>query len=218
VVTRLREGLSDPGADADRLPRCARDMLIGARVRDLDELRAEFDAVTIDDLRDVAGEVAASALLLVPQGLTADWAGFTAAPTTSAESVEGIVYQGIDGEGELAIGADGITATYGEAVSTVRYDECAALLIWPDGARRLIGDDAITVHVEPNQFVPAPDLAVVDEAVPGDRHVMMPARPAELIPPPPPAVGRFTRMVRSMREATNTATAWLSVTLMDPGR
>ncbi|MEU4480650.1 insulinase family protein [Micromonospora sp. NPDC023966] len=218
VVTRHREALSAPHTDADRLPGCARDLLTGQPVRDLDEVRAELDAVTVDDLRDVAGEVAASALLIVPQGHTADWAGFSAAPTTSEEAVEGKAHQGTDGETELTIGADGITATYGEAVSTVRYAECAALLVWPDGARRLIGEDGIAVHVEPNLFVPTPDLAVADAALPPERHVLMPARRAEQIPPPPPVVGRLTRIRRSVREATNTAGAWLSATLLDPGR
>ncbi|MFR9774767.1 M16 family metallopeptidase [Micromonospora sp. MS34] len=218
VVTRHRDELSAPDAAATRLSGCARDLLTGQPCPDLDELRAEFDAVTLDDLRDVAREVAASALIMVPQGLTADWAGFSEAPTTSEEVVEGTVHLAVDGEAELTVGADGVTATYGEAVSTVRYADCAALLAWPDGARRLIGGDGITVHVEPNLFVPTPDLTVVDDTVPRERHVAMPARHAESIPPPPATPGRLTRMARSVRGATNTAGAWLSAVLWDPGR
>ncbi|MFJ8582503.1 insulinase family protein [Micromonospora sp. NPDC093277] len=218
VVANCRELLSFPEADASRLPGCARDLLTGEPVPDLDELHADLDAVTVDDLRKVAREAAASALLLVPEGLRADWAGFDAAPTTSDEVVEGAVHRASDGEAELTVGTDGVTGIYGETVATVSYDRCAALLAWPDGARRLIGDDGISVHVEPNLFEPVPDLAAVDDAVPRDRHVTMPARHSELIPSPPPVVGRFTRLVRSIREATNTATAWLSTRLFDPVR
>lgn len=218
VVTRQREALSAAHADADRLPGCARDLLTGQPIRDLDELRVELDAVTVDDLRDVAGEVADSALLLVPQGHTADWAGFTAAPTASEEAVEGRVHQGTDGEAELTVGADGITVTYGDTHSTVRYAACAALLAWPDGARRLIGEDGITLHLEPNLFLPTPNLTVADAAVPPERHVVMPARHDEQIPPPPSVIGRLTRIRRSVREATNTAGAWLSAVLLDPER
>ncbi len=134
-----------------------------------------------------------------------------------AEQVEGGIHRGSDGEAELTVGTDGVTGTCGDAVATVAYDRSAALLVWPDGARQLIGDVGITVHVEPNLFEPVPDLAVVDDAVPWDRHVAMPARPGELIPSPPPVVGRFTRLVRSVREGANTAT-WLSATLIDPER
>ncbi|NES16577.1 MULTISPECIES: insulinase family protein [Micromonospora] len=218
AVARRLEALAHPEADADRLPQCARDLLTGAPVRDLDELRAELAAVTVDDLREVAREAAASALLLVPAGLRADWAGFSAAPTFSEDSVEGKAHQGRDDHSQLIVGDDGVTVADGEAVATVRYADCAALLVWPDGARRLIGHDGIVVHVEPNLFEPVPDLAVVDQAVAADRHVTLPARPDDAIPPPPPEVGRLSRMVRSVRETGNTVTAWLSATLLDPGR
>lgn len=218
AVARRVDALAHPEADADRLPQCARDLLTGAPLRDLDELRAEFVAVTVDDLRDVAREAAASALLLVPAGLRADWAGFTAAPTFSDDSVEGTIHQGRSDDSQLIVGADGVTGVDGENLVTVRYADCAALLLWPDGARRLIGHDSIVVHVEPNLFEPVPDLAVVDRAVPADRHVTMPARPDDAIPPPPPELGRLTRVVRSAREAGNTVTAWLSATLLDPER
>ncbi|MFC0002815.1 hypothetical protein [Micromonospora siamensis] len=148
----------------------------------------------------------------------ADWAGFTAAPTTSERAVDGTVHHGTDDEAELTIGPDGVTMAFRDAISTVGYAACAALLVWPDGARRLIGDDGITLHVEPNLFTPTPDLSMVDEAVPGERHVALPARDPELIPAPPPTVGRLARITRSIREATNTAGAWLSATLLDPER
>ncbi|MGW5670737.1 M16 family metallopeptidase [Micromonospora sp. NPDC003776] len=218
AVARRVEALAHPETDADRLPQCARDLLTGAPVHDLDELRAELAAVTVDDLREVAGEAATSALLLVPDGLRADWAGFTAAPTSSEDSVEGATHQERESDAQLIIGPDGVTGVSGDALATVRYVDCAALFVWPDGARRLIGEDGMVVHIEPNLFEPLPDLAVVDRAVPADRHVAMPARHSDAIPPPPPQVGRLTRMVRSAREAGNTVTAWLSATLLDPGR
>ena len=37
-------------------------------------------------------------------------------------------------------------------IGTVRCDSCAALLAWPDGARQLIGHDAVMARVEPTLY------------------------------------------------------------------
>ncbi|MFC4022117.1 M16 family metallopeptidase [Micromonospora sp. GCM10011542] len=218
VVARHHDGLALAEADNGRLLRSARDLLTGEPLRQRDELRDELAAVTVEDLHDVAREMCASALLLVPAGLRADWAGFSAAPATSEEALTGVRHLSLQGEAELVVGTDGLSLVHEEQQVTVRYAECAALLVWPDGARRLIGPDAISVHVEPHLFERPPDVAAIDAAVPEDRHVPMPARDPELIPPPPPVLGRFARLRRSVREATSEAGAFLSVLIFDPGR
>jgi len=60
------------------------------------------------------------------------------------------------------------------------------MMTWPDGARRLIGDDGIVVHIEPTLWqVPSDTIAYIDRLVPADRIIRMPARTPDQIPQPP---------------------------------
>ena len=57
------------------------------------------------------------------------------------------------------------------------------MLCWPDGGRRLIGNDGISVSVEPNLFYLPPEaLGAVDQLVPLERKVFLPPRDPEDIP------------------------------------
>lgn len=59
------------------------------------------------------------------------------------------------------------------------------MLAWPDGARQLIGHDAIVLHIEPTLFDTRPAaMHVVDSGVPIDRQITMPPRDPESIPQP----------------------------------
>ena len=59
------------------------------------------------------------------------------------------------------------------------------MLAWPDGARRLVGYDGISVTVEPTLFDVEPvRLAPIDAAIPAEVRVTMPARSQEEIPVP----------------------------------
>jgi zinc protease len=65
--------------------------------------------------------------------------------------------------------------------------ERAAVLCWPDGRRTLIGEDAISLTVEPTLFARAAAVPpAIDAAVPPDRRVLMPARDPSEIPQPDP--------------------------------
>ncbi|MEU2611132.1 insulinase family protein [Micromonospora sp. NPDC007271] len=185
TVARREEILSEVEVHAARLPGLARDVLTGHPTSTVDELRAELKAVTPADLHQVAQEVTATALLMVPEGNTADWAGFTAAPTASSHIIAGTEYREREGDSVLHVGVEGVSQLVPGAVATVRYAECAALLAWPDGARRLIGYDGITVHIEPTLIDLHPAaVGVIDQQVPADRRVPMPPRPPERIPQP----------------------------------
>jgi hypothetical protein len=143
--------------------------------------------VTVDDLRPIAATAAANALLMVPEGRTADWAGFVAAPTASTAAVVGTSYpMRNDSDQGLIIGADGVSLVSGRAVATVHFAQCAAMLAWPDGGRMLIGNDAIVVRLEPTVYAVDPAaLRQVDEAMPGERVVRLLARDPDSIPKPP---------------------------------
>ncbi|MCI4062089.1 hypothetical protein MRQ36_05720 [Micromonospora sp. R77] len=185
AVAKREDSLASAEADADRLPGCALNLLTGERSLTVDELRGELKAVTLADLHEVTREVTASALLMVPEGHTADWAGFVEAPTRSTHTVTGTAYRERQGDGELRVGLDGVSYVGPGGPLTVRYAECAAMLAWPDGARRLIGNDAIAMHIEPTLFDLHPGaIGVIDQQVAADRRVPMPARPPEKIPQP----------------------------------
>jgi predicted Zn-dependent peptidase len=185
AVAKREDGLATAEVDADRLPGAALNLLTGEPHLTVDELRAELKAVTLADLHQVAQEVTGSALLMVPEGHTADWAGFAEAPTRSTHTVTGTGYRERQGNGELRVGVDGVSYVGPGGPLTVRYAECAALLAWPDGARRLVGYDAIAMQIEPTLFDLHPGaIGVIDQQIPADRRVPMPARPPERIPQP----------------------------------
>ncbi|MET8812949.1 insulinase family protein [Streptomyces sp. NPDC004549] len=183
VRGRYASGLAAPDAMALRLPALAEDLLAGRPVLTPAELSAELAAVTTEQVHAVALEAAATALMQVPGGLSADWAGYTAAPTTSPYTVTGRKFseQG-GGKATLVVGADGVTVKgpHGsgpECAATVRYAECAAMLAWPDGGRRLIGTDGMVVEVEPSLYgVDAATMAGIDVAVPRAAVVSLPPR------------------------------------------
>ncbi|MEV4511748.1 insulinase family protein [Dactylosporangium sp. NPDC049525] len=189
VRAKCDEALRHRDAAADRLPGLATDLLTGARLRSLDELRASLHAVTLADVHAAALQVLGSGLLQVPPGSRADWAGFVAAPTTSTDAIPGHTYRAVDGSGAaLVLGADGVSVVDGECRATVRYRSCAVVHAWPDGARQLIGLDGIAVLVEPALFAaPADTTARIDRSVDPSIVLPMPARNPSDIPRPAPA-------------------------------
>ncbi|MFC5925795.1 M16 family metallopeptidase [Micromonospora vulcania] len=216
TIAKREDFLGIAEIDAARLPSYALNVLTGEPNLGVDEYRAELKAVDLAALHEVAGEVMASALLMVPGRLTADWAGFVAAPTHSTSAVYGTTYTSREGSGALRIGDDGVSYLGSDGVLTIRYDECAAMLAWPDGARQLIGSDAIVLHIEPTMFnLHSAALPILDAKVPADRQVAMPARAPEAIPQPKTA-GRPPREphVRSWWEVPVLVVSWVAVVLV----
>lgn len=194
VVAKRQDFLGTAEVDAARLPSYAFNVLTGERNLTVDEHRAELKDVSTDDVHEVAREVLAGALLMVPEGHRADWAGFVAAPTRSPDTVAGTPYREKEGDGELHVGVDGVSWLGRGGPLTVRYAECALMLTWPDGARQLIGDDAISMRIEPTMFDLHPGaIRVIDSQVPADRQVAMPARDPDRIPQPQAAAGTERR-------------------------
>ncbi|MEU6038748.1 hypothetical protein ABZ801_25395 [Actinomadura sp. NPDC047616] len=191
--------------------------LMGAPHRTYEEILRHLDELTPDDVQDVGRTVRDSALLMVPDGQEPHVERYVPAPGSSVVAVRGETFTRADPEAghlHLIVGPTGVTSMAGPTMGTVRYDSCAAVLAWPDGARALIGLDGITVHIEPNRWIDADGLpARIDRMVPADRVVPMPARPDEDIPErpettvAPPKPGRRRRSLRSrvsfgLREGT----------------
>ena len=169
VCGRLRSDLDHPMAEAARLPGEAADLLVGGELKQRDELLAEAEAVTPEDVRQVAEQAAGTALLLTPRGLGAEWAGFRAAPSWSPAPMAGpVVVAHGEPDRQLVIGAEGVSETSEGKTVAVAYRDCQAMLAWPDGGRLLVGPDAIMCTVEPTLYPLDPQaLRYLDQRVPG---------------------------------------------------
>ncbi|MER5194762.1 M16 family metallopeptidase [Streptomyces sp. NPDC002755] len=197
VRTKLLKMYDTPDLAAAALPSYALSLLLGHRILTPDQHRAELNAVTTDDLREVAREAWDNALLQVP-GRGVEWAGLTLAPQHSQAAVTGTRHQSLeDDEVTLVIGAEGVSLLTPRGPVSVRYDACSAMTTRPDGARTLTGHDGFSVTVEPTLFrgVTPERTAALDAAVPAQAVVRMPAREPDRIPQPrkrPSGKGRST--------------------------
>ncbi|CAM5552102.1 hypothetical protein SAVIM338S_04479 [Streptomyces avidinii] len=174
-----------PDLAAARLPAHAVDLLLRHRGLTTAEARARIEAVTVEDLRDVARAVWADALMQVPdRGV--EWAGLAAAPCDSADVVTGRRHPALENASvSVVVGTEGISLVTPHGRATVRYAECVLLRSFPDGARHLIGRDGISVAVEPALYGIRPsDLSVVDASVPPSVVVVMDPRAPSRIPGP----------------------------------
>lgn len=194
VVTRKAGALDNDESAAARLPSHAFALLTGNPDPSDEELAVELKGVTAGDVHQVALEALGSALLMVPDGLSADWAGFTQAPSTSTAAVTGAAHRSLEGHDlQLVVGPEGASLVAARSMATVRYDQCAAVLGWPDGRRMLIGHDSVIVTVEPTMYDGArAALPVIDAAVPAHLRVVMPAREPSAIPQPDPTAHQRT--------------------------
>ncbi|TXS66362.1 insulinase family protein [Streptomyces sp. me109] len=178
VRARADASLTAHDAAVRRLPGAAEDLLAHRPPRGFDELRSELWAVTPGHLYGVALEAAGTALLQAPAGHDADWAGYTAAPTGSSYAVTGTTFASRHKGGpSLIVGSEGVSVTTGDRTATVLHRACAAVLNWPDGGRRFIGLDGLSVEVEPGLYgVDAHTMATVDAAVHPSAVVRLPPR------------------------------------------
>lgn len=188
VRTQAHKQLTRPNLAAARLLDHGVNLLSGYPNRSPERTLAELQAVTKADLHRVAAEVLGTALLQVPRGRRADWAGFAAAPTHSATTVTGKRFRSLsDPDVGVVVGPEGVSLVSASGPATVRYRDCAAALRWPDGARQLIGFDGVGVRIEPTLHdLGASTLAEVDAAVHPAAVVPMPQRTAVQIPRPEP--------------------------------
>ncbi|MFE4599873.1 insulinase family protein [Kitasatospora indigofera] len=168
--------LAEPAAEALLLPDHTADLLSGLPLRTVDERRAELSAVTPENIHLTARQGRASALLLVPAGRRAEWAGYTCPPTTPSPAVTGRRHPArTAGAPDLTIGQEGISLTDKLHTETVHYNACAALLAWPDGSRHMIGTDGTTLRFTAAAYaLDAPTITAVDASVPPESVVHMP--------------------------------------------
>jgi len=127
---------------------------------------------------------------VTPSGTTADWAGYTAAPTSSDYPVQGQALPlAEDPHTRLILGEVGVSVADEDQTATVRFDNLPPWpLAWPDGARQLVGQDGIVVRVEPTMYAGIPAAVPwLDAKIPYGLRIDMPARDPSRIPKPEPA-------------------------------
>ncbi|QUQ71448.1 M16 family metallopeptidase [Kutzneria sp. CA-103260] len=191
VRDKATSAIDRPGAIRAMLFTEAVDLLYGRTRTSLRDFRGELAAVTVDDLREVAEQTLDSLLLQVPRDSRADWAGFAEAPMWSDAATTGGDFPSLQNKDlTLVLGQEGVSMVSPYGALTVLYVDCVLMQCWPDGARRLIGADGVSVSIEPNLHdVAAETIAGIDERIGPERMVWQPARPADRIPqrPAPPA-------------------------------
>ncbi|MER7004720.1 insulinase family protein [Dactylosporangium sp. NPDC000555] len=168
VKAQAEDAMRGPMVEVARLPGQAADLLVGAALESLDEIRAELRALTVADLHPVALEMLGTGLLQTPRGRDAEWAGFEPAPLWSERPIEGQRFRSRqDGKISVVVGPHGVGLDQeGRPPVAIPFDQCAVALAFPDGGRQLIGFDSLTIRLEPTVFpVPPQVLAQVDAAL-----------------------------------------------------
>ncbi|WP_432834271.1 M16 family metallopeptidase [Dactylosporangium sp. CA-092794] len=171
VKAKAEDAMRDPSAAVGRLPAQAMDLLVGAPLRALDDVRAELLGLTVADVHATALEMLGTGLLRVPGGHEARWAGFEPAPMWSEHPIEGQRFPSRAGDGpdkvSLIVGPLGVGIDRpGRPPVAIPFAECAVSLAYPDGGRQLIGNDSLTIRIEPTVYpVPPAVLAQVDAAL-----------------------------------------------------
>jgi hypothetical protein len=197
--------LARADVEADLLPRRATDLLTGFTSPTTAEIIDGFRRVTAADVREIAGTVHETALLKIPPA--SRWRpppGFEAAPTLSRFALTGTRYRSrLDPGTALVHGDAGVSMVGATGAVTVPYDECVALLRWPDGARHLFAADGINVRIEPTVYgIPPATLTRIDAAIASAHIVDLPERRPEAIPAPSRVTamrGRTTLQLRPWR-------------------
>ncbi len=184
LVATYREQLSQPGAQGDRLPVAAFDLLVNRDPVPVEALIEALGALTPNAIRDIACQARQSSLLMVPPNQILQRAGYEPAPTTSRFAVTGRTFPSrIDRTSQLVIGKDGVSQVNKDSKATVLYRECVAMLAYPDGARCLVGADAIQVQIEPTLHrIDSATIQELDSQLNADIIVVPPARSDLQIP------------------------------------
>ena len=164
----------------------ARNSILGRPPRAVASWKEDLAAVSPAQVRTVGREALASSLFVLPQR-SVPHRPFTWLSGCSDTAVAGRRIRSADSPldpARLVVGPDGVSVVRGQAITTVRAAECAALLRWPDGGRQFIGRNGSVVRIEPTLWRLRNQAGQLDGMVPGDRQVTMPYRDKAAVPRP----------------------------------
>jgi len=191
-VAQFARSRALPGAAAGEAHRQAVEWLFSGEVRPPELLEQELADLTVDSVRGAAEEARSQALYCLPEGVEPTTAAIVRSPDVSvARPVTGTVHRwlgqhtGGSETVELVVSDTGVTLRRpeGEPV-TVMFADARAVLVFPDGGRRLHAWDGVAITVEPQMWtdgysvIPRIDVATAAIRVP------MPERQADDIPQP----------------------------------
>lgn len=159
--------------------------LVGVAPERLAESAAATARVTPEDVAGVIASAMQSMLMLIPAGHRPR-PRFRGYPLWSERAVSGrtvrpggVIARVLSRKGGLVLGEEGISGLWGDGtITTVRWAECEAVLVFPDGTVVVIGcdGDRITVPVRVFGVARTTELRQeIEKNVPGDRLVPMPA-------------------------------------------
>lgn len=171
----LLVAFDEPHREAAWLPDEAVRTLLGRPVPTPAERRAAIAAVTAADVISLAHQAWDSGLLVAPVGQ--GWAGTSLITRGAGEPVTGRAFERIDADATIVVGDAGATLRDGRTRTAIRFDETAALLVYPDGGRLLVGLDGAQVPFEPTLHD--------DLSARGVAELVDPNLPAELVIPVP---------------------------------
>jgi zinc protease len=176
ITQGLRE-LSDPTRHTGWMDLAVEDLLYGLEPRDPKHLAEEIRGVKGESVAQAIVAALPSVLLLLPEMADPPSEGFAPYEPVSMEPVNGQLYRprslGAFGL-RLELSNDGITVRAGKNDATVRFAQCAAVGLWRNGDRVLIGENGMEIRLRPRQWAHSEDLTrLIDSRVPADRFMPM---------------------------------------------
>lgn len=189
--TEALRGLA--AGSASRPPAAAWELVHGKQPLSDDELRDGLAKLTPDAITTAAARAGEHALAQVPvRAEVPD--GWDAAPMSPAEPVSGRLHAHRDTDASMTVGPMGVTLRESGSALTVLHSATAALGVWDDGGRVMIGEDGIRLAIEPTMWRDGgAAVAVLDSAVAPEVVIPFGSRPPESVPKPPPWHVRMRR-------------------------
>lgn len=192
-LTQWRERFASSMAESDATPgllhQMARDYLYERPAKQAENLIHEASLVTPASVRQTLADSLRSCVYCVPDATGVIATETNPMPHWSTSTVAGQRFKPTDPNSAalMMVGADGVSHVVdAERRVTVTWKECAAVLRWDDGGRRVFGADGIVIDLPPHAWHHFSTLRdAVDEWTPYNVVVDMgeaPPRPAAPLP------------------------------------
>jgi hypothetical protein len=152
---RFASSMAEPDAAPGLLHQMARDYLYERPAKQADNLIHEASLVTPASVRQTLIDGLRTCLYCVPDSTGVIAAETSPMPQWSTTTVAGQRFKPTDSNSAalMVVGADGVSHVVdAERRVTVPWRECAAVLRWDDGGRRVFGADGIVIDLPPHAW------------------------------------------------------------------
>lgn len=183
-------------------------VLTESEIHEDDEAERQLAAVTPQDVAALFRQFRATAIVGSPQGARRPSALSVLQAPQRAVLDEATTFRGHDAMSAVHVNDQGVAMDHPRFQVMVPWDEVAALLVFPDGARRVMGVRGWAVQLEPTLFRDGEAaVALVDSGVPASLRVPVDARAAQDVPARPSVAERWKARARAIwnRPASNGA-------------